>query len=136
MSLRRSTLSLLSTAALLAACGDDPVLPDPTLTLTVDPVALTVELASVEESDVMVVRANSSEAVQVTVSGGGTGVTGAIQDVSHVGNTTTATLVVTVAGDAEPGNYTVTVRAANGDADDVTKAVAITVPEGGGGGGV
>ena len=129
MRLMRSTASLLAVAALLAACSDDPVTPEPELTLTVAPAALTIELGEEGESDVTVIREGSDDAVTVTVTGGGTGVTGAIEGVAHDDDETTATLVVTVAANAEPGNYTVTVKAANGDADDVTKAVAITVPE-------
>jgi hypothetical protein len=134
MSLLRSTLTLLAAATLVAGCDDDPVELDPSLTLTVTPATLNVAQGATGEVDVLVVREDTDDATTVTVTGGATGVTGAISDVAHDADQTTATLTVTVAGDAAPGPYTFTVKAANGDADDVTKTVTVTVPTPQGGG--
>jgi hypothetical protein len=135
MSFTRSTLALVAATALFAACGEDPVTPDdPTLTLTVTPATLSIAQNETGESAVTVMREDTEDAVTVTVSGGGTGVAAAVQGVAHDGDETTATVVVTVSGAAEPGEYTVTVKAANGDADDVTKPITVTVTEAEGGG--
>jgi hypothetical protein len=135
MSTIRSTTTALLATAMLAACGDDPVQLDPMLTLTVTPATLTIDAGATGESDILVVREDTDETVTLTVTGGGTGVTAAISDVAHDADQTTGTLTVTVAENAVAGPYTFTVKAANGDADDVTKAVAVTVEEVGGGGG-
>ena len=132
MSMLRSTL--LIAATMLAACDDDdPVLPDAELTLTVTPAALTIQQGATGTAQVMVERDNSDDVVSVTVTGGGTGVTGAISGVAHDGDETTATLTVTVTANAAAGPYTFTVLGGNGDADDVTKTVTVTVTESPGG---
>lgn len=135
MSFRRSTTMLLAATAFLAACGDDPVTPDPELTLTVIPAALTIEQGASGESDIMVVREGTDDEITVTVSGGGAGITAVIQGIVEEGDEATATLEVDVSEGAVPGAYTLTVKAANGDADDVTKTVTVTVTEAEGEGG-
>ena len=129
MSVFRSTTTLLVATAMLAACGDDPVTPDPELTLTVTPAALTIEQGDEGESEVLAVREGSTAAIVLSVTGGGTGVTAALEDQVTDGDEKSATLVVTVTEGAVPGPFTFTVKAANGDADDVTKQVTVTVTE-------
>jgi hypothetical protein len=131
----RSTTTMLLAAAFLVGCDDDdPVLPDPSLTLTVNPATLSVQQGATGTVAITVVREDTDDPVSVTVTGGGTGVTGAISGVTHTGDQTTATLTVTVTQAAAAGPYTLTVLGANGDADDVTKTVTVTVTEASGGG--
>lgn len=134
MSSLRSVTALCTTAAFLVACSDDPTGPDPELTLTVTPAAISIEQGASGSSAITVMREGSDDDVTVSVTGGGTFVIGTIADVEHDGDETTATLNVNVTAAAEPGAYTFTVKAANGDADDVTKVVTVTVTEAEGGG--
>lgn len=129
MSVLRSTSTLLVAAALLVACSDDSVTPGAELTLTVTPTSLTIEQGTTGESDITVVREGTDEEVSVTVTGGGTGVTGSIEDVVHDGDETTAMLSIDVTEGAEAGTYIFTVSADNDDADAVTTQVNVTVTE-------
>lgn len=135
MSRLPTATALLATLALVAGCNDDPTGPgDATLTLTVTPIAITIVQATVDNVQISVQRQGSIEDVNLALTGGAEGVTGLIQNISVDGNTTTATLRITVAGDVAPGNYTFMVIAQNEDADDATQIVTVTVvPEGGGG---
>lgn len=135
MSRLPTATALLATLALVAGCNDDPTGPgEATLTLTVTPIAITITQATVDNVQISVQRQGSIEDVDLALTGGAEGVTGLIQNISVDGNTTTATLRITVAGDVAPGNYTFMVIAQNEDADDATQIVTVTVvPEGGGG---
>lgn len=129
MRIARRAVTLGVAIAVVAGCGDDPVTQlDPELTLTVTPASFTINQANFDEAMVRVVRVDSPNEVVLSVSGGGIGVAGLIQNIDVDGNEVTATFRITVAGDAVPGPYTFQIRAANDDADDVTQLIAVDVP--------
>ena len=130
----RSTARLLAATVMLAGCSDDPVTPDPELTLTVTPAVLDIEQGSQDDAVVTAVRDGSTAAIVLSVTGGGTGVTAVFENQATDGDEKTATLEVSASQAAAPGNYTFTVKAANGDAADVTKTLTVTVTEVEGGG--
>ena len=128
----RSTLTVLAAAGALTGCGSVDPLPGPFLDMTITPADVTIEAGATGQAAVRVFRMNTEATVTLTASGGGTGVTPNLSNVAHGTEQTTATLTVTVAEDAVAGPYNITVKAANADADDATKAVFVLVVEGDG----
>jgi hypothetical protein len=136
MSPLRTATTLVTALALVAACSDDPVQPpEPTLTLTVTPTALTIGQATVDEVAITARLEDSIEEVTFGLTGGDESVTGQIVDIDVDGLTTTAKLRITVLGDADPGEYTFMIIASS-DAveDDESQIITVTVPPPGGGG--
>jgi hypothetical protein len=123
----------LTAIAVLTAIGcgggdDDGSGPTGSISLTASPTALSVPQGGTGAVTVTLVRGGGfSDPVNVTVEGLPTGVTATVQPTQLTGNTTQATVTVTVASTVAAGAYPVTVRGSATGVGSATAPYTLTV---------
>ena len=122
----------LTAIAVLTAVGcggdDDGSGPTGSISLTASPTALSVPQGGTGAVTVTLVRGGGfSDPVNVTVEGLPSGVTATVQPTQLTGNTTQATVTVTVASTVAAGAYPVTVRGSATGVGSATAPYTLTV---------
>src|SRR5688572_8655704 len=128
----RAPRTALSAIALLTAiaCGDDDNGNGPTgsISIAASPSALTVDPGGTGTVTVTLTRGGGFSApVNVTVEGLPTGVTATVQPAQLTGQTTQATVTVTVASTVAAGSYPATIRASATGVGAATAQYTLTV---------
>ncbi|MGE0554999.1 MAG: hypothetical protein AB7R55_16330, partial [Gemmatimonadales bacterium] len=97
----------------------------PAITVALNPTSVSVAQGASGSASVTLARTNFTGAVNLTLEGAPTGVTGTFNPTAPTG--TSSTLDLQVAGTATPGSYNLTVRAAGTGVTAVTAALQLTV---------
>lgn len=127
-SLRLLPLLALSLTAVACSSDDEIIAPQGSIALLVDPPTLSVISGETGTVTTSVTRAGGfAGGVTFSVEGAPAGVTWAFQPETAIAGVSTTSLVITVATDATPGTYTLTVRGVGTEVIAATREVALTV---------
>ena len=100
----RAVGAALMIAAVAAGCsGDNGNGPNPSITLSLSSSALTIVQGGTDHVTATITRTNFTGAINITVEGAPSGVTGTVSDIATTGNTTTGTVTIAVDAATTPG---------------------------------